>query len=639
MISDLKKMLFLGVKEDYDAFFNRAQKIGLIEFIQGPDKALMNRPRYIEDTINAMKIIKHYPTSDQRFPDDSEANEIVEKILMLQRKIETLQEERIHIQAEIEKISPLGEFSVEDIHRFEQLSGKKMLFFTCKRGFYERSDFPKELIYITTEYDLDYFMYIGEKNLDYGHLIELEFSHPLSMWKERDSKWLENIRLAEKQLKEMATYLEYLRQNLIHHFNHVNLTEAKQLSDEALEGRLFAINGWIPKKHEHEIVQLCHDLGVHFEEVAIEKTDRLPTYIENEDLGRVGEDLVHIYDTPASDDRDPSYWVLFAFTIFFGIIVSDAGYGLIYLLLALFVRFKWYHRVKETGKRFIQLFLMLSTASVIWGVLTCSYFSIEIPPSHPINRYSVLNYLTEKKAQYHLKMRDDVYQEWSTRFPHIQSAQTPREFLENVVVTTKNKTSYPIIKEFEDNILMEFSILIGIIHLSLSLLRYVRRNIAGLGWVIFMIGGYFFFPKILNATTLFNFLGIISKKGGEIIGFQLLLGGLGFAVIAALIQNRLKGLGEIFNSIQIFADVLSYLRLYALGLASMIMAATFNDMGKDVHWALGALITVLGHSVNIVIGIMGGVIHGLRLNFIEWYHYSFEGGGKLFNPLKILKAK
>jgi V/A-type H+-transporting ATPase subunit I len=75
------------------------------------------------------------------------------------------------------------------------------------------------------------------------------------------------------------------------------------------------------------------------------------------------------------------------------------------------------------------------------------------------------------------------------------------------------------------------------------------------------------------------------------------------------------------------------LRLYALGLAGSIMAATFNNVGAAVGFAAGVLVVLLGHGVNILLGTMSGVIHGLRLNFIEWYHYSFDGGGKLFNPL------
>ena len=66
---------------------------------------------------------------------------------------------------------------------------------------------------------------------------------------------------------------------------------------------------------------------------------------------------------------------------------------------------------------------------------------------------------------------------------------------------------------------------------------------------------------------------------------------------------------------------------------------TFNRMGENAGIMAGIFIIIIGHTVNITVGVMGGVIHGLRLNFIEWYHYCFEGGGRLFNPLKILKGE
>ena len=103
-----------------------------------------------------------------------------------------------------------------------------------------------------------------------------------------------------------------------------------------------------------------------------------------------------------------------------------------------------------------------------------------------------------------------------------------------------------------------------------------------------------------------------------------------------LIQQRWLGLTIVFKVIEVFADTLSYLRLYALGLAGMVMASTFNDMGAMVGGGiLGAIVILFGHSVNITLTVAAGVLHGLRLNFLEWYHHSFEGEGRKFRPLKL----
>ena len=134
-----------------------------------------------------------------------------------------------------------------------------------------------------------------------------------------------------------------------------------------------------------------------------------------------------------------------------------------------------------------------------------------------------------------------------------------------------------------------------------------------------------------------QFLGEIPGISFPFLGSALLYGGIGLAFLIAIYKERFAGLLELANVIQVFADILSYLRLYALALAGMIMADTFNQIGMEFAPWIGWFIILLGHSVNLVLGVMGGVIHGLRLNFLEWYHYSFTGGGKAFNPLRLLQ--
>jgi V/A-type H+-transporting ATPase subunit I len=113
-----------------------------------------------------------------------------------------------------------------------------------------------------------------------------------------------------------------------------------------------------------------------------------------------------------------------------------------------------------------------------------------------------------------------------------------------------------------------------------------------------------------------------------------------------LILRAAEGLNGLLGIVQIFSDVLSYLRLFALGIATVYMAQTFNmladDIAKGVPWfgyILAALILILGHLVNLLLGIMGGVIHGLRLNFLEWYRWCFVGDGVVYRPFKIIKTR
>jgi V/A-type H+-transporting ATPase subunit I len=443
----------------------------------------------------------------------------------------------------------------------------------------------------------------------------------------------------EQRLLVCLQHVPDWQQSLADILNCHALRETKHLAQKVMEGHLFSIEVWVPSVKVTALHRLVKTLVIDCERIAVEKADQVPTYMENRGFAKVGEDLVHVYDAPSPQDRDPSRWILLFFSLFFAMIVSDAGYGAIYLSLALLLKWR-FRRVGQPLKRAFHLLFLCGCTTLGWGVLNASYFGLELSPHHWVRRASLLQYLAEKKADYHLKLQDDVYHEYVRDFPTVVEAKTGRQFLLLAVQEEGHRKEFVASDEFADNLMMEASFLIGIIHIALSFLRYLTRNWAGLGWVFFMIGGYLYFPSILQATTLVNVLGLISKPVAHVVGFQFTFGGIGLAVLAAVIQQGLKGCFEVLTAIQVFSDVLSYLRLYALALGGMVMAHTFNNrLGLDLGLIQGLIIILTGHLTNLGLATMGGVIHGLRLNFLEWYHYCFEGGGKMFNPLKLTHTK
>jgi V/A-type H+-transporting ATPase subunit I len=293
--------------------------------------------------------------------------------------------------------------------------------------------------------------------------------------------------------------------------------------------------------------------------------------------------------------------------------------------------------MKGQAKRIFKTFVVLSVGCIVWGLLTTSFFGIEVSPKNPLTKLSLIHYLSEKKADYIFKEKDQVYQEWVKRYPQYGEAGSGAEMLDVEVMEKGGKTTPKMLDEFNDNILLELSLLVGVVHIALSLLRYVGRNWSNLGWVLFLLGGYLYFPRVLDTTSFTQFIFHISKEAASTYGIQLIYIGIGSAALLAMIQKGLKGISEVTNLIRVTADVLSYLRLYALALAGAMLARTFNQLGIEIGLVIGIVVILFGHIINIQISTMAGVIHGLRLNFIEWYHYCFDGGGKLFNPLRKLK--
>ncbi|MGB7978041.1 MAG: hypothetical protein WCF19_02645 [Chlamydiales bacterium] len=639
MIVDLRKYLLIGTQSNMDRFFVLAQRAGFMEFIGVSHKKAIEMPQDAKTILSAIKIARAHsaPTFDLYEPSQAPV-ELAEQIVKWHAEYERLLEEERILHAEIARISAFGHFSRPELDLLEEESKRVFQFFCMKSDLAREITLPSTVIYVGTQYDLDYFVAINKERTQYPKMIEILIEKPASELRER----LQALRLEVSELEEnihnSARALPYLQSGLLDYLNEYHLELAKHDAGTLL-GDLFAIQAWIPETKIKALYGLLSSLDVYAEEIAIEPKDRIPTYQENRGAAKIGEDLVQVYDTPACTDKDPSLWIIIFFSIFFAMIVSDAGYGLIYLGIGLFLKWKC-KKAFGALKRFIKLTLILSSACIIWGIFTASFFGIEIGPNNPFRKASFIHYLAVKKAEYHLEEKDDVYEEYVKQTPDVATATDGHDFLVKAHKLIEGKPTYIAQEEFYDNILLELALFIGVVHIGLSFGRYLFRNWTGVGWILFMAGGYLYFPSFLEATSFINFMGVLSKPVAYAVGKQLFYGGLVLVLLIALLQKRKWGaLHELTNAIQVFADVLSYLRLYALALAGMIMAGTFNDLAIKSGVIAGVFILIIGHLVNLTLTIMSGVIHGLRLNFLEWYHYSFEGGGRLFDPLRIRKVK
>jgi V/A-type H+-transporting ATPase subunit I len=199
--------------------------------------------------------------------------------------------------------------------------------------------------------------------------------------------------------------------------------------------------------------------------------------------------------------------------------------------------------------------------------------------------------------------------------------------------------------------MMALSVAIGVAHLVLANLaaawrrRGSLRLLGHLGWAALMIGGFLLAAGAITDSKTLSDVGLPAAIGGA-------AGVLLFSSARPLFTFNPKshalrlvdGLMQIPNLTKAFGDVLSYLRLFALGLASAQLAVTFNDLAGQsfraggAGVALAAIILVAGHGINLLLAVMGGVVHGLRLNCIEFFNWSLDEEGYPFRPF-TKKAK
>lgn len=633
---DVKKFLFVGLKEEKDLFFKRAQEAGIIHFINTKSTGTSEVPIEVKEIAKSIKILRSLPVVAQEETEEYGMGQpLAKKILRVNDALNALYEEERVTRLEMARVEIFGDFSKEDLAFIEKEGKRKVQFYCAKQGTSQQPDLPANILYIGSDHGLDYFCAINSQPTQYPRMIEMIIDRPYGELKRRYTEIQQEISSNEKLLKSFSKYNHFLHHALIENLNFHHLNIAKGIVDFPFSNQgLFVVQGWVPVHKLDALYDLVKDMKIYIEEIKIDKDEVIPTYLENKGVSRIGEDLVHIYDTPSNTDRDPSLWVLFFFALFFSMIIGDGGYGLVLLLVAMYIHYK-HSGLRGTKKRVLNLLTILAFSCIVWGLLTTSFFGITFAPDNPIRRVSLMSWLVEKKVEYHMTRNDDVYQEWIQKFPQLQGVTNPETFLMEASTPKPNGgIDYEAYNKFADNIMMELALFIGVIHIIISMARYLDRNWSHLGWIIFIIGAYLYIPSFLGAASILDFAFGIDKEAAARNGLYMMFGGIALACVLALIKHKWMGLLEVTVVIQIFGDILSYLRLYALGLAGSLLTVTMIELAASVPLFFGMLILLFGHTVNIVLGIMGGTIHGLRLNFLEWYHYSFEGGGKKFIPLK-----
>ena len=634
---NLERFLFVGAASSKEDFLQEAQKAGIIQFIE--DTKTESLSTWTQEVLSAIKLLKGFPpqeilTDVDPRREESIVNEIHTVFDLYQRSEAALEA----LEVERREMAPYGHFDPAQFRRIEEKGGLHLQLFALKKGVHP----PVEFVLVNSGEELDHYVRVGKGTYHLPNAIEIQMNRSISEVEKDAAIAKKHHTEAFKRLEELTSYRDFLLSCLVAAMNRDAYNKTLQQGQKGADGKVFSMIGWVPSNEEERLKLLAERHAVFVEQVEIKEGDTIPTYLKNDKWGKVGQDLVGIYDTPSSQDQDPSLWVLCFFVLFFSMIISDAIYGAIFLLIALYIRWK-HPNLQGLKQRVLNLFTALSVGCVIWGVLAGGYAGIPQSFDSPLQKLSLVRWMAEKKAEYHVEQKDDVYEAWVKKIPQVAEATTGDQFLrlgkEQKEGEAETAPVYPILNTFTDQIILELALLVGALHLLISMARYSLRNWPLFGWILFLIGGYLYIASTLNYTSILNFVFGLSKETMATVGADMAIAGLVVMFILAIVQHRLKGLLEIMTMITILADLLSYLRLYALGLAGGIMSATIYEMSTEMNIFFAVIVMFLAHSVNMGLGVMGGVIHGLRLNFLEWYHYSFEGGGKPFRPLKELKKE
>ncbi|RDB31617.1 hypothetical protein [Candidatus Similichlamydia laticola] len=623
------RLIFVGSSVEKERFLKGLQSLGLVEFERVFSCAFPFLEKY-HVLVRALSLCKEkvVPLKSERDAGRIEmAVRIAKEIVASQARKEKLLERKKTLLEEREVFLPFGLFRRSVIHALAQSLGKKISFLVlthkerhCKEG--------EAFRFLEVFHDATYCygLLFGEPDADVQSRL-LSFRVDPYEWKEEFDELEKAILIEEEQfsrLKKLTPFLEGARKSLL---ETMHLCEAEETMQERCG--IFTVSVWSHPVHRKDIDRLAHSCSVYVEEVLPPEKEVAPTVFHNEGYARVGQDLVEIYDVPHAFDPDPSLWVLAAFACFFALIMADMGYGLLIFCPSLYLRGKGV--VDPLVYRLIKLGLLLGATTTFWGGMMGSFFGMTFSSA-----LSPLHYLASKKAVYHQNRQDETWAGWLQSYPrlkeHVHSGESPLTF----EIVLGGQISTPIKNNLVDSSNKELVLMIGVLHLLLSMWRGRARTLTHWGWAFFLIGGYFVLADSLGATLLPHYVFSLPQKRMALFAKGLTGCGFVLAHLAAIKERGLlSGVLEWMNAIQLFSDVLSYLRLYALGLSGAIIASTFNSIAGLLPLPFALPCLLLGHVINFGLGIMGAVVHSLRLNFLEWYRYSFEGGGRKFRPLSL----
>lgn len=408
----------------------------------------------------------------------------------------------------------------------------------------------------------------------------------------------------DRILTESAAYLKSYAKQLLKMRNEVEYSSA----DASLnaENGIVWITGYIPQTETEKFVGAAKEHGwAWLIDDADENDAAVPTKVRYNKATALIKPLFDILGTvPGYREYDISFWFLAFFALFFAMIIGDAGYGALFLVGTVILNV----RMKKITNVTLLLYL-LSAATVVWGALTGTWFGLEGAMKVPFLKALVI--------------------------PGF--ANYPEYF--DVTAT-----------QAQNNV-MKFCFSIGVIQLALACVMNIRRKICGrslawvadLGWLLAVCALYFMVLYLVIGETV-N-LAIVASVIGA--GFLLVVFFGGMSPEKTFGQGLKAGLGNTFttflNTISAFGNVMSYIRLFAVGMASLAIAQSFNDMASGFGGALvivGIVIMIIGHALNIVMGFLSVVVHGVRLNLLEFSgQLGMEWTGIAYDPFRELKKE
>jgi V/A-type H+-transporting ATPase subunit I len=588
MIVPMLKYSFLIYHKEYIPFLEKLQELGVLHIIEKKedvDENIKISLHQISEINKALKFLGKRNQEESPAKSEMDGLEIVESIKKLTEEINAIEQEQLSLNKDIQKAQPWGDFDPQLEEKFAQ-KHIYLKYFVCGEKKFNpewKEKYPIEIVNTQNGY-----VYILA--LQHGaNPIEIE-AEEIKLPEEKLSDLLAKDRANKDRLEEIErTFDEYaikyqdiLKESRQKLQEKTDFDLAINHTEKQAEEKVMLLEGWIPEEKKEDLEEMLDKQDVYYVLSKPIKEDKVPIKLRNSKFNRLFEPIGDLFSLPDYQELDLTPFFAPFFMLFFGFCVGDTGYGLFILIATLIFR----RKASKELKPLLTLASYLGAATVLMGFVSGTFFGVELVK---IEAYPLKDIILDPLKLFWLSIGIGGLQIFYGLF-----------------IKTANQ-----IKQ-----------------------GGLKYGLSTIGWILIIISGAIavLLPKIgieLHKYVLYGMFGI----SGALV---LIFSNPDINIFASIGS----GIYDAYNMITgVFGDLLSYIRLFALGISSAILGLVFNQIaaqflgGSFLSYIPFIIILLIGHGLNIFLASLGAFVHPLRLTFVEFYkNAGFIGGGKQYKP-------